>query len=104
MTAPKSPLSFVALALAGFARPCAHPARRSRPREPDSGYGQIRAVLAAAPFTAFRARDVRRRLLRRGVRLTHEAVSQRLHKMHHRRQVQRVEVPGEWFARWQIAE
>lgn len=98
------PLSFVAMAMAGLARPCARPAKRSRPREPDSSYGKIRAILGAAPCRAFRACDVRQRLVQRGLRLTHEAVSQRLHKMHHRRQVQRVEVPGEWFARWQISE
>lgn len=80
------------------------PQRRSRPREPDSGYGKIRAVLAASKWQALRACDVRRRLARRGLRLTHEAVSQKLHKMQRRRQVHRVEIPGEWFSRWQIAE
>lgn len=80
------------------------PQKRSRPREPDSGYGQIRAVLAAAPLKALRACDVRQRLIRRGLRLSHEAVSQKLHKMYRRHQVQKVEVPGDWFSRWQIAE
>lgn len=98
------PLSLVALAWAGVARPCARPARRSRPREAASVYGRIRAVLAAEPCRALRGCDVRARLARKGLHLSHEAVAQRLHKMHHRHQVQRVEVPGEWFSRWQISE
>lgn len=76
--------------------------RRSRPREPSSIYGHIRQVLAAHPDRALRACEVRQRLSRRGVRLSHEAVSQKLHKMQGRRQVSRVSVPGEWFSRWQV--
>lgn len=94
-------LSIAALAAAPVSAP--RP-RRSRPREADSVYGRIRAVLAAAPFRAVRSCDVRARLARQGLRLSHEAVGQRLHKMHLRRQVQRVSVPGEWFSRWQIAQ
>jgi len=75
--------------------------RRSRPREPRSIYGRIRAVLARNPGRALRACEVRRRLARQGLRISDEAVAQRLHKMAARRQVQRVQVPGEWFARWQ---
>ena len=64
-------------------------------------YGRIRAVLACNQDRALRASEIRRRLVWRGVRLSHEAVAQRLHKMAARRQVQRVQVPGEWFSRWQ---
>ena len=92
-----SSLPFAAIAAAATPKP----QKRSRPREPDSGYGQIRAVLAATPFKALRACDVRQRLARRGLRLSHEAVSQKLHKMQRRHQVQRVTIPGEWFSRWQ---
>lgn len=94
-------LSFAALAAAPVSAPRA---RRSRPREAASVYGRIRAVLAAEPCRALRGCDVRARLARKGLRLSHEEVGQRLHKMHARRQVQRVEVPGEWFSRWQAAE
>lgn len=96
-------LSFAAMASAGLVRSSPRATKRSRPREPDSSYGKIRAVLAAAPCRAFRACDVRQRLVRRGLRMTHEAVSQKLHKMARRRQVQRVVVPGEWYSRWQAA-
>lgn len=90
--------------LAGSAAPLAanQRDRRSRPREPDSIYGHIRQVLAAHPERALRACEIRQRLSRRGVRLSHEAVSQKLHKMQGRRQVLRVSVPGEWFSRWQV--
>ena len=94
-------LSFAAMAAAPLSAPRQ---RRSRPREAGSVYGRIRAVLAANPCRALRGCDVRARLARQGLRLSHEVVSQRLHKMHARRQVQRVEVPGEWFSRWQVAE
>lgn len=58
-------------------------------------------MLEASPFRAFRAREVRAALARRKLDISHEAVSQRLHKMHRRRQIERVSIPGEWFSRWQ---
>lgn len=93
-------LSLAALAAPPISAP-SH-ARRSRPREPASVYGQIREVLSACPDRAWRACDVRRRLAARGLRLSHEVLGQRLHKMARRRQVQRVTLPGEWFSRWQV--
>ena len=104
MTASIRPLSLAVLAGATANQAAASSKRNSRPREAGSVYGRIRAVLAGAPFRAVRARDIRARLARQGIRLTHEAVSQKLHKMQRRRQVQRVEIPGEWFSRWQFAQ
>lgn len=70
----------------------AYPHRRA-----DSRAGRIRAVLASNPLRKWRASDVAKRL----PDLPYQQVVETLHKMARRRQIVRVEVHGERFARWQ---
>lgn len=66
-------------------------------RKADSVYGRIRAVLASDSARLWRVGDVHARVP--GV--SRQALAEKLHKLARRRQIVRVEVPGERFARWQ---
>lgn len=65
-------------------------------RRADSVYGRIRAALAARPAHAWATAEIVIQVPDVG----RKALVEKLHKMARRRQILRVEVPGERFARW----
>lgn len=82
---------------AGGIRPAALTMARVYPhRRADSVYGRIRAALAARPAHAWATAEIVIQVPDVG----RKALVEKLHKMARRRQILRVEVPGERFARW----